>query len=120
MTGPVNVFDLRNVYVFVADDDAALPPAVRSQYNADADRYELPTEALLEELRAAVADVRLVEDRAAFTVAFDGDPPEELAAEAVFVDDERLRTRLLLPDEETVKRAVAAGGTVVADQDGPA
>lgn len=116
MSGPINVFDLRNVYVFVADDDVELPPAVRSQYNAEEGRYELPTEAPLDELRAAVEDVRLVEDRAAYTVAFDGDPPEELASAAVFVDDERLRTRLLLPDEATVERAVDAGGTVVAEE----
>jgi hypothetical protein len=116
MSDHVNVFDLRNVYVFVADEDADLPAAVRSQYNADAGRYELPTDELLDDLRAAVDDVRLVDDRAEFTVAFDGDPPEELASAAVFVDDERLSTRLLLPDQDAVEEAVAAGGTVVAGE----
>lgn len=117
MSDPVYVFDLRDVYVFAMEEEpTSLPVAVRAQYNADRERFELPTADLLEELRAAVEEVRVVEDRDRFTVAFRGDFPDDVLDEAVHVEWDRRVTRVLLPDPEAVERAVEAGGERLADR----
>lgn len=117
MTEPVHVFELRDVYVFALEGDRdALPVAVRSQYNADRDRFELPTADLLEDLRAALDEVRVVADREPFTVAFPDDPPGDVLEAAVHVEWDRQETRVLLPDPGSVERAVEAGGDRLADR----
>lgn len=102
---PVRVFDLRGVYVFEYDDE--VPPKLESAYNEFEQRYEVTAEAdldLLPEPYDVVADA----DR--YRVEFRGDPPEEVTAAALFVEDGPMTTTVLCPDEECVERAVGAGG----------
>lgn len=117
MSEPLYVFDLRDVFVFAPPADASLPPRIRSQYNADRERYELPTEELLAALRSAVPEVRVVTDRDPFTVAFAGDPPDDVLDAALHVDWTPEGTRVVLPTPGHVDRAVAAGGRRVAESD---
>lgn len=118
MSHPVYVFDLRGVYVFAPEDDGPLPPTVRSQYNGERERYELPTKDLLEELRSTVGEVNIVEDTERFTVAFPGDAPDDVLEDAVHVEWHPGSTQVLLPRPELVERAVAAGGERVASGEG--
>lgn len=100
-----HVFDVRGVLVFRWDGEA--PPSLQRHYNAEEDRYEVPSEQVLADLDASWT---LVEDRERFEVEFRDDPPEEVLADAVLVDDGPLQTTVLCPDEDAVERAVAAGG----------
>ncbi|WP_049986966.1 hypothetical protein [Halobellus rufus] len=104
---PLNVFDLRGVYVF-RDDGRSVPASLERHYNEAEDRYEVPTE---EELDALPGEWRVVSDLDAYRVVFDRDPPVGVRSEAVFVDEGPLRTTLLCPDEAAVERAIEAGGT---------
>lgn len=112
---PLYVFDLRAVYVFAPPpDETDLPAAVRSQYNADRGRYELPTAELLGALGDAVGEVRVVTDTDAFTVAFADDPPGGVLDDALHVEWDHRGTRVLLATPDAVERALAAGGERVA------
>lgn len=111
MSDRLRAFELRGTYLCRLDPERPLPAAVESQYNSAEDRYELPETELLEALADAIdADV-VVEPAQAFTVEFVGEPPADLDLDPLFDWRERGRTRVLLPDEAAVERAVDAGGT---------
>lgn len=101
----VRVFDLRGVYVF--EYDGEVPPSLAGAYNGFEDRYEVATADALE---ALPEPYEIVEDPDQFRVEFRGDPPEEVAEAALFLEDGPMSTTVLCPDEETVERAVDAGG----------
>lgn len=102
---PVRVFDLRGVFVF--EYDGELPPKLESAYNEFEGRYEVTAEADLDLLPESY---ELVEDADRYRVEFRGDPPDEVTAAALFVEDGPMTTTVLCPDEEGVERAVEAGG----------
>ena len=105
----VRVFDLRGVFVFRYDGE--VPPALESAYNEFEDRYEVAAADDLDRLPEAY---EIVENADRYRVEFRGDPPEELTAAALFVEDGPMSTTVLCPDEACVERAVSAGGRRVA------
>lgn len=110
---PIRVFEVRGVYLFVDDRDRSLPARVASRYNASADRYELPTRDLVEELAEAV-DVTVVEDVADYQVTFpSGQVPGDVTDRAVFVEHRRTSDVALLPTPDAVDRAIEEGGQPV-------
>lgn len=104
----LRVFEVRGVYVFRWEGDA--PPSLARHYNGAENRYEVPTRDLL---AALPTGWELVEEPDAFRVRFHGDLPGDLADEAVLTADGPRGTTALFPDEETVERALDAGGQPV-------
>jgi hypothetical protein len=103
---PLNVFEMRGVYLFRADEES-VPPSLARYHNDAEDRYEVPTEA---DLDALDDEWRIVSDLDAYRVVFEGDPPADVEAAALFVEDAPLRTTVLCPDDGAVDRALDAGG----------
>lgn len=104
----IRVFDLRGVYVFQYEGE--VPPAIESAYNEFEDRYEVLSR---DDLEALPEPYEVVEDADPYRVEFRGDPPDEVTAAALFVEDGPMSTTVLCPDEESVERAVDAGGSRV-------
>lgn len=101
----VRVFDLRGVFVFRYDGE--VPPVLETAYNEHEDRYEVASADDLERLPTAY---EIVDDADSYRVEFRGDPPDAVAAAALFVEDGPMTTTVLCPDEDCVEQAVAAGG----------
>lgn len=102
----VRVFDLRGVFVFRYDGET--PPELERAYNPIEDRYEVSDR---ETLEALPVEYELVEEPDSFRVEFRGDPPDSVQSAAVFVEDGPMTSTVLCPDEETVEKAVDAGGS---------
>lgn len=101
----VRVFELRGVYVF--EYDGEVPPSLQGAYNGFEDRYEVTDP---DDLGALSEPYELVEEADPYRVEFRGDPPDAVLAAALFVEDGPMSTTVICPDEDTVERAVAAGG----------
>lgn len=104
----VRVFELRGVYVFQYDDE--VPPALERAYNPIEGRYEVSDRDVLEELPV---EYELIEDADRFRVRFQGDPPDAVLEEALFVEDGPMSTTVLCSAEKAIEAAVDAGGTKV-------
>lgn len=103
----LHVFEVRGVFLFRYDGDEELPRSVSRHYNEVRDRYEVPTADALADLPV---DYERVDDPDRFRVRFRGDPPGSVRQVALLVDDGPTSTTVLCPDEETVERALDAGG----------
>ncbi|GAB7095908.1 hypothetical protein JCM30237_30620 [Halolamina litorea] len=101
----VRVFELRGVYVF--EYDGEVPPSIEGAYNEFEGRYELASKT---ELDGLPESYELVEDPDPYRVEFRGDPPDSVTAAALFVEDGPMSTTVLCPDEDSVERAIDAGG----------
>lgn len=99
------VFEVRGVFLFRYDGE--IPPDVEQHYNAARDRFEVPT---ADALDALPVEYELVEDPDRYRVRFRGDPPDEVLADALLVDEGPTSATVLCPDERAVECAVDAGG----------